>query len=64
MPVVFAGLEERAITGSDDLDRPAAALGEADALGDIDRLTVGVGVPRGPGAGREVDAGGLQEGWL
>jgi hypothetical protein len=33
--VVFAGLEEDAVAGSDDLDGAAAALGESDALGDI-----------------------------
>jgi hypothetical protein len=60
----LAGLEEHAITGPDDLDRAAAALAEPDTLGDIDRLAEGMGVPCGSGAGREVDAGGLQAGGL
>jgi hypothetical protein len=34
---------------------PAAALAEADAFGDVDGLAAGVGVPRGSGAGREMD---------
>jgi hypothetical protein len=32
--VVFAGLEEDAVAGSDYFDRTAFALAEADALGD------------------------------
>ena len=56
VPVLLAGLEEDAVAGTDDLDRPAAALATADALGDEDRLAVGMGVPGGPGARREVNA--------
>src|SRR4051812_30836240 len=54
VPVVLAGLEEDAVTGPDDLDGASFALAAADALGDEDRLAVGVGVPGGAGAGREV----------
>src|SRR3954449_2664259 len=54
VPRVLAGLEEDAVTGADELDWPALALAEADALGDEDRLAVGVGVPGGARAGREV----------
>ena len=60
MPVILAGLEEDAVARTDDLDRPAAALAAADALGDVDGLAEGVGVPRGTGARGEVDAGGRQ----
>src|SRR5215207_10071585 len=42
VPVVLAGLEEHAVTRADHLDRSAAALREADALGDVDGLAVGV----------------------
>ena len=46
VPVVLARLEEHPVAGADHLDLPAAALAEADALGDVDGLAVGVGVPR------------------
>src|SRR4051794_33210340 len=62
VPVVFAGLEEDAVAGADDLDRPALALAPADALGDEDRLPVGVGVPGGTGARGEVHGGGGERG--
>jgi hypothetical protein len=51
VPVVFAGLEVHAVAGADDLDRPAAAVAEADAFGDVDGLAIWVGVPRGPAPG-------------
>ena|SRR5215211_2085647 len=60
MPVLLTGLEEHAVTGADDLDRSAAPLAQAGALRDVDRLAVGVGVPRGPRARREVNAERLQ----
>src|SRR3989442_972914 len=60
VPVVLAGLEEDAVAGADDFDRAAPALRAADALGDVDRLAVGVGVPGRPGARREVDAARVQ----
>ena len=59
VPVLLLGLEEDAVARPDDLDRLAAALAQAHALGDEDRLAVGVGVPRGPGARSEVDAARL-----
>jgi len=57
VPVILAGLEVHALTSPDDLDRAAAALAAAEALGDIDGLSEGVAVPRGAGPGGEVDAG-------
>ena len=56
VPVLLTRLEEDAITGADDLKRPAAVLAQAKALGDIDRLAVGVGVPGGLRARREMNA--------
>src|SRR5262245_44719218 len=56
--VVLARLEEDAVAGADDLDRPALTLAEADALGDPDRLAARVRVPGGARAGREVHGGG------
>src|SRR4051812_2751810 len=38
VPVILAWLEEHAVAGTDDLDRAALALTQADALGDEDRL--------------------------
>src|SRR3977135_4019518 len=60
VPVVLAGLEEYTVARADYLDRATATLRQADALGDEDRLTVGVGVPCGSRAGREVDAARAQ----
>src|SRR5262245_15724282 len=60
VPVVLAGLEENAVAGVDLLDRSAAALAPADALGDVDGLAVGVGVPGRAGARREVDVARAQ----
>src|SRR5215216_3663128 len=60
VPVVLAGLEEHTVARADHLDRYAAALREAGALGDVDGLAVRVGVPSGPSAGREVYAARLQ----
>ena len=42
--------------------RAAAVLRAADALEDVDGLAIGVGVPGGPGARREVDAARAQAG--
>jgi hypothetical protein len=64
VPVILSGLEEHAVAGVDDLDLSAAALAEPDALGDVDGLAVGVGVPGGAGAGGEVDAAGRKAGRL
>ena len=55
VPVILAGLEEDAVAGSDHLDRLAPALAEPHALGDVDRLPEGMGVPSGSRAGREVN---------
>ena len=60
VPVLLAGLEEDAVARADDLDRPAAALAEADAFGDVDGLAVGVRVPGCSRARREVDAARAQ----
>src|SRR5688500_715829 len=43
VPVIFGGLEEHAVARTDHLDRSTSALREADALGDVDGLAVGVG---------------------
>jgi hypothetical protein len=48
--VVLARLEEDAVARADHLDLSAPALAEADAVGDVDGLPEGVGVPRGPRA--------------
>ena len=54
VPVLLVGLEEDAVAGADDLDGSAAALAQADALGDEDGLAQRVAVPVGAGAGHEV----------
>jgi hypothetical protein len=41
--VLLVGLDEDAVAGTDDLDRPAAALAEADALRDEDGCSRGGG---------------------
>jgi hypothetical protein len=52
VPVLLAGLEEHAVARADRLDRAAAALAQVGALGDEDRLPVGVvcQAVRAPGA--------------
>jgi hypothetical protein len=55
VPVILARLEEDAVAGANHLDGLAAALAEADALGDVDCLAVRMGTPCGAGARREVD---------
>ena len=62
VPVILARLKEDAVAGADDLDRAAFTLAEADAIGNPDRLAVGVGVPGGAGAGGEVDGVGTERG--
>ena len=54
VPVLLVGLEEDAVPGADDLDRPFAALAQTYALGDEDGLAERVAVPVGAGAGHEV----------
>src|SRR5829696_2907458 len=46
VPVVFARLEEDPVSWTYDLDRATTALCQPDAFEDVDRLSVGVGVPR------------------
>src|SRR3954447_9310799 len=58
VPVVLAWLEEDAVGRPQLLDRSALALAASHALGDEDRLPVGVGVPGGTRAGGEVHGGG------
>src|SRR3954454_5473921 len=64
VPVVLARLEEDAVTGTDDLDRAALALAEADAFGDPDRLAERVRMPGGARARGEVDGRGAEDGCL
>ncbi len=49
VPVILPRLEVHAVTRPYDLDRPAAALAAAKALGNVNGLSEGVGVPRGAG---------------
>src|SRR5690348_9069873 len=56
VPVLLAWLEEDAVAGADDLNWPTATLTQADALRYPDGLAIGVSVPCGAGARREVDA--------
>src|SRR5205814_5673317 len=58
VPVLLVRLEEDAVARANHLDRPALALAEAYALRHPDGLTVGMRVPGGARAGREVDACG------
>src|SRR6266567_3735363 len=60
VPVILTRLEEHTVAGADDLDRCSAALGETNALGHIDGLSVRVPVPRRSRARREVNAAGRQ----
>src|SRR4051812_8295252 len=60
VPVVLTGIEEDAVAGADLLDRAAFALTAADAFGDEDRLAVGMRVPGGARAGREVHERGRE----
>lgn len=53
--VVLAGFEEHTVAGSDHLGQAALALAAADTLDDVDRLPVRVGMPRSPGARREMN---------
>ena len=55
VPVVLPGFEEHAVAGPDLLDGTALALSAPDAFGDVDGLSVWVGVPMGTCAGSEVN---------
>src|SRR5579884_3746663 len=55
VPVLLLRLEEHTVAGADLLHRAALALTASHALGDEDRLSQRMGVPRGPRGGREVD---------
>ena len=54
---MLAGLEEHAIAWPDHLDGGTASLGVSDPFQHVDRLTLGVRVPVGTGAGCEVGVG-------
>src|SRR6185437_5042574 len=56
VPVLLARLEEDAVACLEYLDRPAAPLRTADALEDVDRLAIWMGVPGGARTGHEVHA--------
>ena len=62
MPVILSRLEVDPVARPDELDRTALALTQAHALGDEDRLAVGMGVPRGAGARCEVNERGRKRG--
>ena len=55
--MLLAGLEPDHVAGSDLLDLASLALYPTTARRHDERLTEGVGVPSGPGAGLERDAG-------
>src|SRR5579864_963481 len=61
MPVLLAGREPDHVTGADLLDRSTFALGPATAGRDDEGLAERMGVPRGPRARLEGDAGALHE---
>jgi hypothetical protein len=50
--VLLAWIEEDAVAWVDDLYWAASPLASANALGNVDRLAIGVGVPGGVGARR------------
>ena len=54
VPVLFAGCDAHDVAGADSHERPAACLDVALAFGDEERLAVGVVMPGGVGAWREV----------
>ena len=64
VPVLLAGLDVDDVAGADLLDVAAAAGDVADAVGDVERLAAGVGVPGGAGAGGEPDVGAADGGLL
>src|SRR5437870_1655387 len=58
--MLLSRLEEHAVAGPDDLQRPAARLRVAHAFGDEDRLTERMTVPSGACSGAEMDAEAAQ----
>jgi hypothetical protein len=62
VPVLFAGFDVNDVTGSDFDDRAATVGDQPDAVGDVQRLSLGVGVPGGPGAGGEADVSAADRG--
>src|ERR1700722_3222834 len=64
VPMILARFEVDTVTRSDDLDRSAASLASADAVGDVDALATRVSVPGCPGTWREVHAARGQTGKL
>src|SRR3954454_19067678 len=57
VPVLLAGLDVDDVAGMDLLHVTTAAGDVADAVGDVQGLPAGVGVPGGPGSGGEADVG-------
>ena len=57
VPVVLTGRADDGVAGADAHHRAVAGADEADALGDVQGLADGVGVPVGAGAGGEADEG-------
>src|SRR3954453_23997621 len=55
VPVPLSRRAPHGVSGPDDDDVAAAGLGQADALGDVQGLAVGVPVPRGARPGGEVN---------
>ena len=53
MPVFLVRFDVDDVAGPDLLDRSAASAHVADAVGDVEGLALGVGVPGGAGAGAE-----------
>src|SRR4051794_41099714 len=62
VPVLLARLDVDDVTGADLLHVAASAGDVADAVGDVERLSAGMGVPGGPGAGGEPDVGAADGG--
>ena len=55
VPVIFARLEEDAITGADHFDWASATLRKSEAFGYVDRLTIRMRVPRRSRPRREMN---------
>src|SRR4051812_34437276 len=57
VPVLFTWFDVDDVPGADFLDAASAVGDVADAIGDVEGLAAGVGVPCGAGAGGEADVG-------